>query len=123
MARKKINWSKVEKPKEFINYGSENLKVFISKAKIAKTRNGTDMVKYTIENPNDGKILFKKFYLTEDGLPYLKDFMEKIGVDLEKNDDPEDIVGVPFLIDTEVFESTDDAEKSFTVITSISKID
>jgi uncharacterized protein YjaG (DUF416 family) len=93
---KKINLNKVEDLKPFINYESENLEVEITS--VTEIKN--DGVRFTVENLEDGHIQFIKIYLTKQGLPFYKKFVEDAGFEIKKAENPLYLMGEKLTIKT-----------------------
>ena len=80
--------TKVADLKPFIQDESSNVTLTITEAKEIPS-NG---FKYTFEN-SEGEILFKKFYFSKDGLPFFKDFIQNIGLEIAEIKSPLQILG------------------------------
>lgn len=93
---KKINLSKVEAVKPFINYEGENIQVEITE--ISEIPN--DGVRFTLENLEDNHIQFLKFYMTEKGLPFYKKFIEDTKIDEKIASYPSSLLGQQLNIKT-----------------------
>ena len=80
--------TKVADLKPFIQDENSNVTLTITEAKEIPN-NG---FKYTFEN-SEGEILFKKFYFSKEGLPFFKEFIQDIGLEIGEIKSPLQILG------------------------------
>lgn len=80
--------TKVADLKPFIQDEDSNVTLKITEAKEIPN-NG---FKYTFENAQ-GEILFKKFYFSKEGLPFFKEFIQDIGLEIADIKSPLQILG------------------------------
>jgi len=93
---RKIDLSRIEAVKPFINYEGENIQVEITE--ISQIPNGG--IRYTLENLEDNHIHFLKFYMTEKGLPFYKKFIEDTKIDEKIGGYPTSLLGQRLSIKT-----------------------
>lgn len=86
---KKINLDKVQDLKPFINYEAVGLELEITEIKEIKN----DGMRFTFENLEDGHIQFMKFYLSEEGLPFYKKFVNDANFNSKMASNPMALVG------------------------------
>lgn len=92
---KKIDLKKVETAKQFINVSGWH-KVEISEVKEIKN----DGVRIMFFSEERDEIHQTKFWLTDDGLPFYKRFVEEAGFDIKKAENPLYLVGEKLQIKT-----------------------
>ena len=93
---KKLDLTKVEAVKPFINYEGENIQVEITEI----TEIPNEGVRFTIENLDDNHIQFLKFYMTDKGLPFYKKFIQDTKIDEKLASYPSSLLGQQISIKT-----------------------